>query len=132
MAGLEAGAVGAAKAAAPAAGRIAATVGMKLAKSRTLRWRVRRRVAKAVEFEIPRRPFVIWLKQIDVATLSEPVESAGPRLARSLDSNLSADANWVASSDRHSRALTLVKHTYLAMEALSEDADARTLSSLVG
>lgn len=129
MTGLEAGAIGAAKAAAPAAGRIAATVGMKVAKSRTLRWRVQRRVAKAAKFEMPQRLFRSWLKQIDIAMLSGPVESAGPRLARSLDSKLSADANWAACPDRHSRALTLVKHTYLAMEALSDDADARTLSS---
>ncbi|MGD7790284.1 NACHT domain-containing protein [Propionibacteriaceae bacterium Y1700] len=129
MSGLEPLAGVAAKAGTPAAGRIAAAVGMKLAKSRTIRWRVRRRASKAVDFDVPRRPFAAWLKQIDVATLSEAVESAGPRLAQSLDSRLSGDAAWRASTDRHSRALILVKNTYLAMEALSEVADARTLSS---
>ena len=129
MSGLEICAAVGAKAAAPVAGRLAAAIGMKLAKSRTLRWRVHRRVAKAVTFDIPRGPFTTWLKHIDVATLSDPVESAGPRLAESLDARLSSDASWRASAERHSKALVLVKHTYLAMEALSDDADARTLSS---
>lgn len=123
------GAAAVAKMAAPAAGRIAAAVGMKLARSRTVRRRVRKRVVRAVEFYVPRRPFALWLKRIDVATLRDPVEAAGPRLAQSLDWKLSGDARWRAQPDRHSRALTLVRHTYLAMEAESGDAEARILSS---
>lgn len=121
------GAAVVAKVAAPAAGRIAAAVGMKLVRSRTLRRRVRKRVAKSAQFHIPRRPFKIWLKQIDVATLYDPIESAGPRLAQSLDWKLSVDVRWRMQPDRHSRALALVRHTYRAMEAESEDADARIL-----
>ena len=120
---------GAAKASAPAVGRIATTIGMKLAKSRTLRWRVRRRVTKSVEFEIPGRLYASWLKDIDVATLGEVLESAGPLLARGLDSRLSSDARWRENFERHSRSLTLVKKTYLAMAALCSEADARTLNA---
>lgn len=129
MTGLEAGTAAVAKMAGPAAGRLAAAIGMKLGKSRTLRWRVRRRAAKAVDFAVPKRQYAAWLKQIDVATLAEPVESAGPRLAVSLDECLMANHDWALSANRHGRALSLVRQTYLAMEALSDAPDARELSS---
>ena len=111
-----------------AAAAVARLVAARVVESATYRWRVRRRVKKAVPFGFPRGPFRRWLKEVGASTLSQPVEATGPTLALELDKALSADRAWSDDTERQSKAILLVEQTYSAMVALANEADARTLS----
>lgn len=132
MSGLEpllgAGLAAVGKAAPAAIGRIAATVGARVAKSSTLRWRVARRVRKRTGIPFSGKAFRGWLKRVSLSELHLPIGQAGPGLAVSLDAALSTERAWANHSDRHSRALHLVQETYLALVGLAPPADAATLT----
>lgn len=131
MSGLEpliASGLGAVGKAAPAAvGRLAAAIGLKLAKSWTWRWRVAWRVKQQTGVAFPSRPYRAWLKEIAAEELRKPVGEVGAELAVRLDVALSANQTWSLRDDRHSAALDLVQATYLAAVALSDPGDAALL-----
>ncbi|MEW1962749.1 hypothetical protein AB0269_09840 [Microbacterium sp. NPDC077644] len=115
------------KAAPAAVGRLAAAIGLKLAKSWTWRWRVAWRVKQQTGVAFPSRPYRAWLKEIAAEELRKPVGEVGAALAVRLDVALSANQTWSLRDDRHSAALELVQATYLAAVALSDPGDAALL-----
>lgn len=131
MSGLEPfvapGLAAAGKAAPALVGRLAAAIGLKLAKSWTWRWRVAWRVKRQTGASFPARRYRAWLKEIADTSLRKSVSEAGVELTISLDQALAADESWSRRDDRHSVALTLVQATYLAALALSEPGDAALL-----
>lgn len=131
MSGLEpliaSGIAVAGKAAPAAVGRLAAAIGLKLAKSWTWRWRVARAVKKETGVKFPEHRYRSWLKAIATEELRRPLGEVGADLAVGLDSALSDDKAWSTRDDRHSVALDLVQATYLAAVALADPGDAALL-----
>lgn len=109
---------------------IAPTIGKqvaKLARSLLFRWRVDRRVARAVGFYYPRRRFRRWLKDIAPELLRRPIEDAVPEIVRSLGELFATDLGWL-DSESNSRILILAEKLYEAITLLAEPEDARVLS----
>ncbi|MBS1675276.1 MAG: hypothetical protein JSS74_15075 [Actinobacteria bacterium] len=131
MSGLEpliaSGLAAAGKAAPATVGRLAAAIGLKLAKSWTWRWRVARRVKQQTGVAFPSRTYRAWLKEIAAEDLRKPVGEVGAELAVRLDGSLSTDRSWSQRDDRHSAALKLVQSTYLAAVALLDPGEAALL-----
>ncbi|MFJ4998947.1 hypothetical protein ACIP5T_12395 [Microbacterium sp. NPDC088619] len=131
MSGLEpliaSGFTAAGKAAPAAVGRLAAAIGLKLAKSWTWRWRVARDVRRQTGSTFPAKRYRAWLKGVAGRDLRRPIGEAGAELTVTLDEALSGDKSWSVRDDRHSVALMLVQATYLAAVALSEPGDAALL-----
>lgn len=131
MTGLEpivaTGLASAAKALPAAVSKIATSIGLKLAKSWTLRWRLARRVKKETGISFSSKLYRSWLKASAEKNLHKSVSDVGPNLAVSLDEKLSADESWCRLKDRHSAALAIVKSTYSSAVALAEPREAQLL-----
>jgi len=110
-----------------AVSKIVASIGLKLAKSWTLRWRIARRVKKDTGVSFNSKIYRNWLKAVAGENLRKPVGEVGASLAVGLQTMLSADEAWLRLNDRHSLALELVKSTYLNSVALVEPGEAQLL-----
>jgi hypothetical protein len=93
------------------------------------RWKVARRVRRAVGLSCPWRAYRSWLKTITREELGRPVEDVAGPLAVRLDAALKeASAQWQSRPDHLSLALRLVEATYPAIAAALGDSHARQLS----
>ncbi|MGP5697979.1 hypothetical protein ACTXPA_03305 [Glutamicibacter arilaitensis] len=131
MTGLEPIVVGgvavAGKALPAAVTKIVASIGLKLVKSWSLRWRLARRVKRDTGISFQSKFYRNWLKLSAAENLRKPVNETGANLAISLDEMLSNDRAWLQLNDRRSKALELVKATYLAVVALADAGESELL-----
>ncbi|WP_157581480.1 hypothetical protein [Phycicoccus sp. Root563] len=93
------------------------------------RYRVTMTVRSATGLKFPAREFRSWLKKLELRDFEEPVETAAPRLALSLDDSLAQSGDvWTRQPGRASASLKLVRATYGAFLQLVDDKKARDLA----
>jgi len=112
---------------APLAVSAATKVATKLVKSFTFRWRVSRRVSRAIAFNYPKYRYRWWLNAITLEDLVSPIERGAPALAIMLNQALEMSPVWRGDDERQSKAIALVEATYRAMVLLVDSADGDAL-----